>query len=366
VSKPNTSTYPQRSKVTCGTRLASVVVLAVAGLAGAGNALAAELCESFPIENRIARLGGSQTSFAEGTYIDSQETLRQQFTKYEADIRRILAQHQLDHVADALFETVASGEGITEGAVRPGDDFEWIAWRRRGDPVTTVPVCLTTSEDYDSFDVAVAMDEGEQITTYHFTIPKICMNIAYLGSESAAKPAPPPPPAPMAEPEPAPEPAPAPEIGPSGFFGPFIGFENRTRDLCNCVDDVDSGLAGFLGGVRIPAAERSHLLLQAGAAVNLRESKWSTVFADVGMEFDVGENGFVGAGVGLWDINDSQMRDTTVFVQGGGHAWDWRQHAVQWFVHGRAFLDSDDVEDLGTDYAILGGLRVMFNEAGRQ
>ncbi len=91
----------------------------------------------------------------------------------------------------------------------------------------------------------------------------------------------------------------------------------------------------------------------SSAAANLRENELSTIFADLDMEFDVGARGFIGAGVGLWGVNDSQMRGTTVFVQGGGHAWNWRQHTVPWFVQGRTFLDSDDVEDRSTDYAVL-------------
>ncbi len=340
------------------------IAMLMLGAVFAVPASANDECAAFPIENRIAQLGGSRTSFAQGTYLDSPQTLREQFIKYESDIRQVLASHQLGHIADAVFRAVDSGDGVTDGAVRPGDDFQWLAWRRGSSVVTTSPVCLSTSRDYESFELAVSVDEGSRVTTHRFSIPKICMNIAYLGSESEAKPAPPPPP-PAAMTAPAPEPAPvavpAPETGLIGFFGPFIGFENRTRDLCNCIDDVDSALAGFLGGVRVPVSDRSHLLFQVGAAANLRESKWSTVFADVGMEFDVGERGFIGAGVGLWDINDSQMRDTTVFVQGGGHAWNWRQRAVQWFVQGRTFLDSDDVEDRGTDYAVLAGLRVLFD-----
>ena len=348
-------------------RIYAIVMLMLGALV-AGSARAADECAAFPVENRIAQLGGSHTSFAQGTYLDSPQTLHEQFIKYESDIRGVLASHQLGHVADALFQAVNSGQGVTEGSVRPGNEFQWLAWRRGSSVVTTSPVCLSTSRDYESFELTVSVDEGSSITTYRFSIPKICMNIAYIGSESEAKPAPastPPAAMPALEPQPTPLREPVPETGSTWFLGPFIGFESRTRDLCNCVDDVDSALAGLLGGVRLPAGgDRSHLLFQVGAAANLRESKWSTVFADVGMDFDVGERGFIGAGVGLWDINDSKMRDTTVFVQGGSHAWDWHEHAVQWFVQARAFLDNDDVNDIGTDYALIGGLRILFNEAG--
>lgn len=344
-------------------REATLAVLML-GLLGTLPAQAADECAAFPLQNRVAQLGGSRTSFAEGTRLDSIGTLQSQFVKYESDIRQTLQRHGLGHVANALMDSVARGERISEGAVRPGDDFQWMAWRRDGRAVTTVPVCLTTRQDYDAYHVAVTMDEGVNLTTYYFSIPKICMNILYVGSESSPKPvAMAPAPEPVVAPRPEPEPEPVVERSRSrGFFGPFIGLEHRTRDLCNCVDDVDSGLIGLLGGVLLPIGyDAANLLLQVGAAVNLKENEWSTLFADIGLDFDVGEHGFIGAGVGLWDINESKMRDTNIYVHVGKDAWKWRERDVQWFLQGRVFLDHDDVSDIGTDYAVLAGLRVMFD-----
>jgi hypothetical protein len=341
-------------------REAALAVLML-GFVAVIPAQAADECAAFPIENRISQLGGSRTSFAEGAQVNSVASLQSQFVNYESDIRQVLDSHGLSHVADALMDSVARGEGLSEGAVQPGDDFEWMAWRREGRPVSTVPVCLNTTRSYDTYDVAVTMDEGATMTTYYFTIPKICMNIAYVGSETVTKPvaaAPAPAPAPVAAP--APQPAPVVARGSNAFFGPFIGLERRTRDLCNCIDDVSSGLLGLLGGVHIPlGSDRTHLLMQAGVAANLRESEWSTLFADIGLDFSVGERGFVGVGVGLWDINDSRMKDTNVYLHGGKDAWTWRDHTVQWFLQGRVFLDRDEVSDIGTDYAVLTGFRVL-------
>lgn len=342
-------------------RLLGACLVLSGGLVFTMQAHAAGECDAFPIENRIQSLGGAQTSFAQGTVLDSGETLRAQFSKYEADVRTVLASHGLDHVADALLNAVASGEGISEGTANPGDDFQWMAWRRKGEATTTAPVCLETSQTYDTYEIAVSIDDGNSITTHRFSLPKVCMNIAYLGAESTPKPAPAPIPAAPVE-TPAPAPAPEPEAQSNAFFGPFVGLERRTRDLCTCVKDVDSGLVGVLGGIRIPTETTgNHILLQVGAAANLRESEWSTLFADVGIDFNVGERGFMGAGAGIWDINNSEMRDTNLYVHGGRSAWKWNEHDVQWFVQGRVFLDSDDVDDEGSDYAILGGLRVLLD-----
>jgi len=145
------------------------------------------------------------------------------------------------------------------------------------------------------------------------------------------------------------------------FLAPFIGRESRTRDLCNCIKDIDSNLAGALGGVMIPHTERFRWLIQGGGAANLEESEWSTLFADVGAETRVGERGFFGGGLGIWDINDESGRDGTYFLQGGVDTpWTIGNSNVQWFIQGRGFMDNDEVDDIGSDYVGLTGFRFLF------
>ncbi len=145
------------------------------------------------------------------------------------------------------------------------------------------------------------------------------------------------------------------------FLAPFIGRESRTRDLCNCIKDVDSNLAGALGGVMIPHSEKFSWLIQGGGAANLEESEWSTLFADVGAETRVGERGFFGGGLGIWDINDESGRDGTYFLQGGiDTPWTVGNANVQWFLQGRGFFDNDEVEDIGSDYVGLTGFRFIW------
>lgn len=149
------------------------------------------------------------------------------------------------------------------------------------------------------------------------------------------------------------------------YIGPFVGYENRTRDLCNCVKEVDAALAGLLGGVAVPIAERADFFAQIGGAANFEESKWSALFADVGVDWRVGEKGFLGAGVGVWDITDSGQRDGNVFVHGGVDTpWTFQNSPVQWFAEGRFLLDEDDVPDENNDFVALTGLRMFFGNGG--
>jgi len=181
--------------------LALVTLIALAFIVGprAAHATSHEICAGFPIKQRISRLGGPN-SFSQGAQANTIAELQNLFTNYENDLRQVLIDNGMADVADPLFSAVANGEGIGEGTVTPGDSFEWMAWRKRGKPTTTSPACLAGDESYDTFEIAVQTESEQTVATHSFTIPKICLNLAFNGTQVTDKPAmapaPPPPPAP--------------------------------------------------------------------------------------------------------------------------------------------------------------------------
>lgn len=141
------------------------------------------------------------------------------------------------------------------------------------------------------------------------------------------------------------------------FLAPFIGRQVRA---------IDPPLVGLQLGYLIPMSERSSFLVQGGGSYNLKDSELS-IFADIGLERKVGENGFVGGGVGLWDINnsddnishsDSPKRDVTYFIHGGADTpWSFKERPIQWFGEARIF---DDFTDNISEHNVLKlGLRIM-------
>lgn len=146
------------------------------------------------------------------------------------------------------------------------------------------------------------------------------------------------------------------------FVAGVIGAQSRTRDLCYCIKDQTEGLVGGRGGLMYPITDRLSAFGQIGAFANTEDSKWSTLHADVGLEMKVGESGFVGGGLGLWDINNSLYRDPTAFIHGGVDTpWKFGDGTVQWFIEGRKWLDENWEEtEYDNDYSGLTGLRVMF------
>lgn len=192
-----------------------------------------DVCEGVPIKQRISRLGGPN-SFSEGAVAGSVAELESLFARYQGDLRQVLESQGMAEVADPLFNAIASRQGITEGTVAPGDRFQWMAWRKRGEPTTTSPVCLATDRTYESFEIQVQSEGANEISTHTFSVPKICLNLALVGTQTAAKPAPAP--APVPEPEPA-APAPAPEAAAPvederrWTLRPFFAYVNPSDDI---------------------------------------------------------------------------------------------------------------------------------------
>ncbi len=161
--------------------VAAALLIAPAPAVAAAN----DVCAGFPLKNRINALGG-RNSLSEGSQANSVAELQTLFIKYEDDLHQILVESGMADAAEPLFNAVASGEGISEGTVTQGASFQWMAWRKRGKPATTSPTCIAGDRSYDSFEIEVPTDSGQNITTHSFTVPKICLNLAYNGSAVAA------------------------------------------------------------------------------------------------------------------------------------------------------------------------------------
>ena len=147
------------------------------------------------------------------------------------------------------------------------------------------------------------------------------------------------------------------------FFTLFVGNERRWRaepreapafNEGEFEFDRSAALAGGTLGVAYPFADGgAQVFGQGGVAINLRDSEHTSVFADVGID-KLFEGGFIGAGVGIWDITDSDTVDGTIFIHGG---WNVNEK-TQFFLDGRLFMSMLDMID--NNYAFMGGIRYFF------
>ena len=119
------------------------------------------------------------------------------------------------------------------------------------------------------------------------------------------------------------------------YVAPFIGRQVR---------DYDPFLVGVEGGLQFPLNDKFALFGQVGGSYNTDDSELST-YADLGGDL-LFERGFVGLGIGVWDINNSDTRDNTLLLHGGGDTpWTAGTASIQWFGEARIFEDGTHIQD---------------------
>lgn len=135
-----------------------LVVLAVAQPAFATPAAkdkAPAVCEGFDKKQKISRMGGRNAFVRKGvkTVADLQKVTAAQ----EADLRALLASQGLGDVADGLLAAIRDGR-VRDGALNPGDQLDWMAYRKKGKDVATIDdACLASRRSYETFVVEVPM-----------------------------------------------------------------------------------------------------------------------------------------------------------------------------------------------------------------
>ena len=259
--------------------------------------------------------------------------------------------------SDALISAITAGD-FNDVMLPIGTEFEWMGVRRRttGDADTVTKLRWGGDAPVDAYSIET-VSNGK---VYTFVIPKVCCNLAML---TQVKDAPVVPAVLVAE---AVGDSPA-SSGVLPFIAPFIGYENRVRD--ECPEDAgesygdghqtknDGAIAGAILGLLKPLNDRTSLLAQLGGAYNFNKSKYSTAFADIGLNQKVGDKGFLGGGIGIWDINDSANRDGSFFIQGGVDAFETSKGKAQWFAEARALFDKP-----GDNTIFMTGLRFLFDQ----
>ncbi|HEY7696972.1 MAG TPA: hypothetical protein VIE88_01085, partial [Vicinamibacteria bacterium] len=159
-----------------------------------------------------------------------------------------------------------------------------------------------------------------------------------------------------------------PETKMEPFFTVFGGKERRSRELDPVTGDpVEEGTAGavvggrcaplFGGtfGVAMPFGEGgAQFFGQGGVAINTRDGENTSVFADVGIDKNFEGGGYIGAGVGVWDLFHGDTIDGSVFAHGGFNIND----KLQWNFEGRLFMSEFD--NISDNYALMTGIRYFW------
>ena len=141
------------------------------------------------------------------------------------------------------------------------------------------------------------------------------------------------------------------------FIASFVGKERRTR-----LDEFAGGRCapevGIKVGPDIRLAPTVRFAPAIGAAINVRDTDNSSLFADAEIRKELAK-GFVGAGLGVWDFNHSDLVSPNLLVDFGVLLKEYANTNKLYFTgEGRLFLDQAD--DIPNNYQFWGGVRYIF------
>lgn len=309
---------------------------------------------------KITRVGTSQSVCTGG--IETAQQLQDFFANNPSRVRQILADAGWSAGADALIEKVAAGDFV-DRAYPVGTRLQWMGAKKDGQYVALPNREWAGSESLPSFQVMVTND----CQVHEIVIPKACCNVS-LGNvtESTAAECQP-------QPEPVaviPEPAPAPvekKVNPLAlvpFLGAFAGTETRPRLEIAWQEELrdSSGILGLRAGLLKPITNKTSVFGQISyyerQGVNNGNVFPDENFAvDVGLEHRFHPRTFVGAGVGVWDVDDSDFSEASLFAHIGG---DIGASNFQWIIEGRVFdSDSETLDSISNNRAFSAGIRYI-------
>ncbi|MFT6032113.1 MAG: hypothetical protein ACI854_000640 [Arenicella sp.] len=309
---------------------------------------------------KLTRLGTSQAVCSGG--VETQEQLQLFFADNPSKIRDILVDSGWTGSADDLMAAVANG-AMTERAYPVGTRFLWSGSKVNGAYVANKYREWAGKKSFEGFQID--LKSGCQV--YHIAIPKACCNVSLISvaaDTSAACVAPQVAAVTPTEAQITPVVPSAPVLSLIPFIGAFIGTETRPRYETNWdMDKRDSsGVIGVRVGLLKELTAKTSLLGQVSylerQGVNggniYPEENFSV---DVGIEHKLSQRAFIGAGIGAWDIDDSDFRDTSLYGIVGG---DIGKTKLQWFLEGRVFdSSSENLDSFSSNRMFSAGIRYL-------
>lgn len=366
----------------------------------------------------VKRLGTSQ-AICPKPGVQSVAELQTFFSEQRGLVEKILSDASWQGNTNQLFDTVARGE-VTERQYTPGTTFEWMGMREKGVPTAQPRRVWAGESAFDGYEVTqthacktyqivvpkiccnVALASVEPVVdTPALTMTatdrslKVCgdpdasvtlvtptetdvltldENACWIGNdmpfgfytataetECGSSKA-------SAEIAQAVAPAAAPSSEKRGivpFIAAIVGSETLMRlETAWQMEKRDtSGLGGIRGGLKIPLSKTLDLVPTVGVmhrtGVNGgNDYPDNSASLDLGIEKSLTRRFFIGAGVGLWSVDDSDFREPSVFVNTGGEI----TKSLEWFAELRG-IDSDnpDGDDgISDNHFYGGGLRFKF------
>ena len=144
------------------------------------------------------------------------------------------------------------------------------------------------------------------------------------------------------------------------MLGAF-GKQRRTLELDEAISvgAYCDPLFGAKGGVEIEVAPNFVIAPAVGVAVNLDEGDRTSLFGEVELNRKIGA-GFIGTGVGVWDITHSDNVTPHLLIHAGAPLVKTAEGRgrLLFVVEGRLFFDQ--IDNVENNYQAWAGVRYLF------
>ncbi len=333
----------------------AICLIAVLGVSGIQAVHAQEY-------KKITRLGTSQSVCPGG--IQTADQLQEFFAQNPAAVRQIVSDAGWNGSADALIAAVAAGD-FTRQAYPIGTRLQWTGAQKNGRYLAHRYREWAGKQSFPAFQVMVR--NGCEV--HEIAIPLACCNVSLVGiTDSDAAECQPQAAAPVVAPAPVVEAPAEKKANPLAlipFIGAFAGTETRPRFEFAWEQEFrdSSGILGLRAGLLKNISPKTSIFGQVSfysrQGVNVGNDFPEENFAlDVGLEHRLSQRAFIGGGIGIWDIDDSDFSETSLFAHVGG---DIGKTNLQWILEGRVFdSDSETLDSISNNRAFSAGLRYVF------
>jgi outer membrane protein W len=132
----------------------------------------------------VTVFGRPQTTFSREPAATEAE-LQRLFVKYESDLRKVLELAEWGGDADDLFAAVRSG-GAAERSMPAGTEFEWMAFRKRGQPACVKNIIWKGKSPFPAWSIAFESNGY----SWELVVPKTCLNLSIVRGTTRAVPPP--------------------------------------------------------------------------------------------------------------------------------------------------------------------------------
>lgn len=142
-----------------------------------------------------------------------------------------------------------------------------------------------------------------------------------------------------------------------------FGKQRRTLDLGDggvLTNSFCDPLVGLKGGLQFQVTPNVVIAPAIGLAFNLDENDRTSVFAEVELNRTFVGGGFVGTGLGLYDVFDGDNLAPTVLLHAGMPLTKYADERARllFVIEGRLFLN--ELDNIDNNYQFWGGFRYVF------